>query len=446
MIRPEMFAKYDVAVPRYTSYPTVPQWRVPPTRDQWTAALSDAAREPDPALAVYVHIPFCESLCTFCGCNTVITRNHAHEDPYVARVLSELDLYLDAIPALGTVPVRQLHLGGGTPTFLSSDMLARLVDGLRGRLPTRGDVFEASVEVDPRVTSIEQLEALAARGFRRISLGVQDVDAEVQRLVNRPQPLSSTTVIVEAARALGYESINFDLIYGLPGQTPATMESLVSAVIDLEPDRLAVYSFARVPWIKPAQRKFRDDQVPTGAEKLALYELARRRFLSAGYLEIGMDHFGRASDPLARAVSGRRLHRNFMGYTDVRSSALLGLGVSGISETAGCYHQNEKVLAVYDERVRAGEIPTSRGHVLSVDDRRRRRKILDLMTRFRARVDASDFDDVRAALQPLMEDGLVRWDQQTLIVCDEGRPFLRNVATAFDAYFERNAKTYSSAV
>ena len=446
MILPEIFAKYDVPVPRYTSYPTAPQWRGAPTRDEWMSSLSEAAAEPDAALAIYVHIPFCESLCTFCGCNTVITRDHSHEGPYVDLILAELDLYLAAVPSLGTVPVRQIHLGGGTPTFLSSHALGQLVDGLRARLLARADAFEASVEVDPRVTTPAHLEALADRGFRRISLGVQDVDPEVQRLVNRRQPLATTSAIVHAARALGYESINFDLIYGLPGQTLETMDTLVAEVLDLGPDRLAVYSFARVPWIKPAQRKFRDDQVPAGASKRALYEVARECFLSAGYLEIGMDHFAREHDPLARAAGARRLHRNFMGYTDVRSSAVLGLGVSGISETAGCYHQNEKVLAVYQSRVRAGEIPTARGHVLSADDRRRRRKILDLMTDFRVRVEPGDLDDLRDLLQPLLDDGLVRLDHEMLIVCDDGRPFLRNAAAAFDAYFERRANLYSSSI
>jgi oxygen-independent coproporphyrinogen III oxidase len=447
MITPDVFAKYDVPVPRYTSYPTVPQWHAPPTRECWTASLQEAVAEPGAALAIYVHIPFCESLCTFCGCNTVITRDHRHEQPYVNLLLAELDIYLDAIGDLATTPLRQIHLGGGTPTFLSETALTTLIDGLQSRLPVRSQTFEGASEVDPRVTTRGQLQAMAARGFGRLSLGVQDIDPEVQRLVNRRQPLESTAAIVREARALGYESLNFDLIYGLPGQTVETMARLVSDVIDLAPDRLAVYGFARVPWIKPAQRKFRDDQVPAGTDKRALYEVARRLLFDAGYIEIGLDHFARTHDRLAQAAMNGRLHRNFMGYTDVRSTALLGLGVSGISETGGCYHQNAKVLPLYEKHVRAGEIPTFRGHVLSSDDRQRRREILELMTRFRVDIDVGDFQGVQHRLQPLVDDGLVSLEGHTLTVNDAGRPFLRNAASAFDAYLDGTVgPTYSRSV
>ena len=433
----ELFAKYDLAIPRYTSYPTVPQWRVTPTMEQWISSLSGAIDEPDASLAVYVHVPFCESLCTFCGCNTVITRDHARETPYIELVLSELDAYLRAVPQLAHATLRQLHLGGGTPTFLSADSLAALVDGVAARLPVRSGAFEASVEVDPRVTDAGQLEALAARGFRRVSLGVQDLDPEVQKLVNRVQPLALTETLCVAARALGYESINFDLIYGLPGQTRESMIRLADAVLRLAPDRLAVYSFARVPWIKPAQRKFRDDQVPAGAEKRALYETIRGPLLDAGYVELGLDHFARRDDSLARAAATRRMHRNFMGYTDVRTSALIGLGVSGISETSDCYHQNEKVITVYERRVRDGEIPTLRGHMLSPEDQRRKQKIEDLMTSFAVRLDPSEAAAAPRVLGAMLNDRLVYIDGEQLVIPPEGRPFVRNAATFFDEYLGR---------
>lgn len=445
----DLFAKYDVPMPRYTSYPTVPQWHQTPTLEEWTTSLTRVAAEPDASMAVYVHVPFCESLCTFCGCNTVITRDHGREDPYVDLVLQELDAYLAAVPSLASAPVRQFHLGGGTPTFLSVDALGRLADGILSRVPARAGVFEGSAEVDPRVTTPAQLETLAARGFRRVSLGVQDISPEVQRLVNRVQPLSQTAELCSAARSLGYESINFDLIYGLPGQTRASMIALVHEVLALVPDRLAVYSFARVPWIKPAQRRFRDDQIPAGAEKRALYEVARAALLDAGYIEIGMDHFALPQDALARAAHHGGLHRNFMGYTDVRTTTLLGLGVSAISETAEVYHQNEKVMTVYEKRVRAGEIPTLRGHVLSAEDRRRRIKIAELMTSFGVRLDSLEAASARLALGSLVEDGLVRLDGETLTVPAEGRPFLRNAASFFDEYLAREnpaGQTYSSSV
>ncbi len=442
-----LFAKYDLPVPRYTSYPTVPQWHDPPTADDWTSSVTRSLERADRSLAVYVHIPFCESLCAFCGCNTVITRNHERERPYVDLVLAELDLYLRTVPDLSTTPVRQLHLGGGTPTFLSARALGDLVDGLLERLPVRADVFEGSVEADPRVTDAAHLDALAARGFRRLSLGVQDFDSGVQRLVNRVQPLSLTSDLVHAARAAGYASVNFDLIYGLPGQTRASMARLIEDVVRLAPDRLAVYSFARVPWIKPAQRRFRDDQVPAGAEKRALYEAARQPLLDARYVEIGLDHFARPHDALAEAAAANRLHRNFMGYSDVHTTTLLGLGVSGISETPDCYHQNEKVLTLYERRVNAGEIPTLRGHLLSVQDRRRRRKIADLMTTFAVTLDAEERERAPRALQSLIADGLVRLENDTLIVPASGRAFLRNTATFFDEYFDRPSSagpTYST--
>ncbi len=443
-----LLAKYDVAVPRYTSYPTAPQWHRTPSREQWLDSLGSALDD-DGALAVYVHVPFCESLCTFCACNTVITRDHGREAQYVQTVLAELDLYLRAVPGLAGRPVRQLHLGGGTPTFLSLDSLAALIDGLRARLPVRAAPFEGSVEVDPRVTTPAQLALMRTRGLTRLSMGVQDVDPEVQHLVNRQQPVAVTAALCESARRLGYGSINFDLIYGLPGQTPASMDRLAETVIGLAPDRLAVYSFARVPWIKPAQRRFRDDQVPLGAEKRTLYERVRDPLLRAGYVEIGLDHFAAPGDALARAAADGGLHRNFMGYTDVRSSVVLGLGVSAIAETPECYHQNEKVLPVYERRVAAGELPTLRGHVLSEEDQRRRDRIAQLMTRFTVRLDPDDVDPVRRLLSDLLADGLVEIDGQILSVPAAGRPFLRNAASAFDQYLSRDAAaspTYSRSI
>lgn len=432
----DLFARYDVPVPRYTSYPSVPHWHDSPTSDEWLALLNHAL-DGETSLAVYAHVPFCESLCSFCGCNTVITRNHSHESPYVDVVLAELDRYLETVPALADRAVRQLHIGGGTPTFLSPAVLRRLADGIQSRLPQRTDVYEASLEADPRVTTAEHLDVLAECGFRRISFGVQDIDPDVQRLVNRRQPLEMTEALCRNARERGFESINIDVIYGLPGQTPVSMHALGKALIDLAPDRLAVYGFARVPWIKPQQRKFRDDQVPAGAAKRELAEIVRGYLLEAGYVEIGLDHFARPGDTLARAAASGTLHRNFMGYADVRTDVLLGLGVSAISETRDCYHQNEKVLPVYQRRVEAGEIPTHRGHRLTAQERRRRAQILDLMTMFRASIDQTEADDARTFLGAMIDDGLVRIDGGQLIVTHAGRPFLRNVAAFFDDAYRR---------
>lgn len=437
MTMTELFARYDVAVPRYTSYPPVPHWRDTPPEDTWLQSIRDALAGDTSSLALYVHVPFCQSLCTFCGCNNVITRNHDHETPYVNLVLAELDRYLAAVPELASRPVRQVHIGGGTPTFLSPELLGRLAGGLRERLPLRSDIFEASLEADPRVTSAEHLEVLAEHGFRRISFGVQDIDPEVQRLVNRHQPLELTAELCANARRMNFESINIDVIYGLPGQTPGSMRALADALIGLAPDRLAVYGFARVPWIKPAQRKFRDDQVPAGADKRALAEIIRTRLLGEGYVEIGLDHYARPDDGLARAAAAGRLHRNFMGYADVRTDVLLGLGVSAISETPDCYHQNEKVLPVYQRRVEAGELPTHRGHQLTAREQRRRDQILALMTAFEAPLDPGEAADARQFLAPLVDDRLVEIDEDALRVTRRGRPFLRNIAAFFDDEYRR---------
>ena len=451
----ELFAKYDVRVPRYTSYPTVPAWHAAPTPAQWTASLHKALADPSATWSLYVHLPFCESLCTFCGCNTVITRDHGRSKPYIDRVLRELDTYLQIVPALRDRRLCELHLGGGTPTFATAEELGYLVDGIRSRLATEETQkkhvapFAGSVEADPRVTSAAQLHALGERGFTRLSLGVQDFNEETQQLVNRVQSPALVASLVAAARAAGYESINFDLIYGLPGQTPESMRVLTETIVDLSPDRLAVYSFARVPWIKPAQRRFRDDQIPAGAQKRELYDIVREGLRAAGYLEIGMDHFARPTDSLARAAEAGTLHRNFMGYAETRTSALLGLGVSAISETRDCYHQNEKVLPLYERRIDACEIPTLRGHRLSAAEQQRRDQILALMTTFEAPLHGSDASEARSFLAPLVADGLVAIAERRLTVTPKGRPFLRNIAAFFDDQYRHerpSAPVYSSAI
>jgi oxygen-independent coproporphyrinogen-3 oxidase len=445
----QLLEKYDVPVPRYTSYPAVPNWQETPSSERWFTAVQDALSGDAATLAVYVHLPFCETLCTFCGCNTVITRNHERSAPYVETVLAELDIYVKHVDALGRRPISQLHLGGGTPTFMPPAVLAALLAGIADRLPHRASGFEGSVEVDPRVTTRMHLDAMRAHGITRVSLGVQDFDAEVLRMVNRPQPKAITAALCVAAREAGYESINFDLIYGLPAQTAASMRQLADAVIELQPDRLAVYSFARVPWIKPAQRKFKDEDVPVGAAKRELYEILRERLLSAGYLEIGLDHFALPHDALAIAAAAGTLHRNFMGYTDRRTTALLGLGVSAISETPACYHQNEKVITVYERRVASGEVPTLRGHILSDDDRHRADLIRSLMTSGRAPLIAADRDAARSELADLVRDGIVEIGERELRVPPKGRPFIRNIAAFFDTYLRTATKegpVYSRAI
>ena len=432
-MKTDLFKKYDIPAPRYTSYPTVPYWTDSPTAEQWLSELKSAAAKPGVSWSAYFHIPFCETLCTFCGCNTVITKDHKREEPYVQTLLKEWRKYLSEVPELSRIPLRQLHLGGGTPTFLSGANLQSMLSPFFENVTKAKEGFEASVEVDPRRTTADHLKALYDVGFRRVSMGVQDFNPEVQRLVNRVQPVDVTRKLTLDARKIGFESVNYDLIYGLPKQDLEGFKKTAELTIELRPDRIALYSFALVPWIKPAQRLFKDEDLPAGEEKRKLYETARDYLLKAGYKEIGMDHFALPNDSLYKAQENKTLHRNFMGYMDQRTEILLGLGVSAISETPTCFHQNEKVLPVYERMVEGGAIPTFRGHLLSDDDRFYREQILQLMTGFKVELrDPRQVEDVRQTLSPLLEDGLVRLEGKTLHLTDAGRPFLRNACMAFD--------------
>lgn len=438
-MRRELFAKYDVPVPRYTSYPTVPFWSSDLAGGDWVEDLRGTLGDEATTWALYIHIPYCETLCTYCGCNTVISRDHGNEEKYVGLIHREWASYLERVPRLRERPLRQLHLGGGTPTFLSASSLRVLLEPILGTITVPGGAFDSSIEVDPRRTSVEQLETLRALGFTRVSMGVQDFNPEVQALVNRLQPYELTAALTRQARALGYASINYDLIYGLPRQTAERIERTARLTVDLRPDRIALYSLARVPWIKPAQRLFKDEDLPEGEAKRQLYERARSILMEAGYHEMGMDHFALPHDALAHAAGTGTLHRNFMGYTEFRTQVLLGLGVSAISETPACFHQNEKVLPVYERSVLSGEIPTLRGHRLSAEDRRQRERILAFMTRFEVALDPGEQADARSFLAPLIEDGLVALEGPVLRLTPEGRPFLRNACVFFDHRLRRNA-------
>jgi oxygen-independent coproporphyrinogen III oxidase len=433
----DLFAKYDVPAPRYTSYPTVPFWTDSPTTEQWTEELGRAFADESTSWSLYFHLPYCETLCTFCACNTVITRDHGREETYINLLAKEWDLYLDRIPALRERPLLGVHLGGGTPTFFSADNLERILKPILAATRMASDQFEASVEVHPGHTTRDQLITLRQLGFTRISIGVQDFDPEVQRLVNRHQPYEVTKSVSETARELGYTSVNYDLIYGLPRQHPESFAATVAKTIELRPDRIALYSFALVPWIKPAQRSYSDEDLPKAGEKRALYEMARAELAGAGYVEIGMDHFALPHDGMARAQRKGTLHRNFQGYTERRTQVLLGLGVSAISETPTCFHQNEKAFPVYERRVQQGEIPTLRGHLLSEEDRRLREQILTFMTRFEVGLQPEQHDDALSYLDPLISDGLVEVDGQRLILTERGRPFLRNACMFFDQRLRR---------
>ena len=454
--RHELLRKYDVPGPRYTSYPTVPYWAGQPTADEWLTSLTlpGSTRRGAPAgAAVYVHIPFCESLCTYCGCNTRITRNHELGLRYVDIVQQEWEMYRRRLSPENQLPLAELHFGGGTPTFLAPLDLHRLAAGILGGGRVTPDA-ELSLEADPRVTTREHLAALAELGFNRLSLGIQDFDPKVQEIVHRVQTEEQVDTVVQHARKLGFHSINFDLIYGLPFQTETSIRDTIEAVKRLNPDRLAFYAYAHVPWIKPAQRKFTEADLPVGEAKRYLYEVGRELLEEAGFREIGMDHFAKESDSLWTAAQEGRLHRNFMGYTARPVWPQVGLGVSAIGDSWRLFAQNEKVLEPYMQRVLAGELPIARGHTLTDEDLVLRQHILNVMTSFATSWADPDLhipflDSAQERLRALAQDGLVELQSEGCSVTQLGRTFLRNVCMVLDARLARQTppeKLFSRAV
>ncbi len=440
----ELLKKYNVPGPRYTSYPTVPYWSVNPTEAQWVESIGSAlddALKGGVGAALYLHIPFCQSLCTYCGCNTRITRNRTVGDPYIDTLIREWELYHTRLGR--KVPVSEIHLGGGTPTFLTPQELEKMMTGILGHAVVLPGA-EFSVEADPRVTSREQLEVLARIGFKRLSLGIQDFDPKVQEIVHRVQSIEQVREVTESARALDYTSINYDLIYGLPFQTRESIRQTIDAVRELRPDRIAFYSYAHVPWIKPGQRRFTEADLPNGDEKRALYELGRQMLEEVGYREIGMDHFALEEDSLWKASTTGALHRSFMGYTSRQVSPLIGLGVSAIGDSWTAFAQNEKVLEQYVARVQKGELPILRGHVLDDEDQIIRRHVLNLMTHFKTdwsdcKLSTAYLESVPPRLAEFVSDGLIELKGRTCTVTEKGRPFLRNICMAFDARLTRQA-------
>ncbi|KAA3656487.1 MAG: oxygen-independent coproporphyrinogen III oxidase [Chloroflexi bacterium] len=451
MNQTDLLAKYDIPAPRYTSYPTVPYWSDSPTPDQWIAELNKVfTQNPNTPWSMYIHIPFCEALCTFCGCNTFITHNHGNELTYTEAIHREWELYLEQVPQLKTAPIRQIHLGGGTPTFFSADSLRQLMQPIMEMVNIDPNQFEGSIEVGPRVTNRDHLIALRELGFQRISMGVQDFNPHVQHLINRIQPFEMTRDLTILSRELGFESVNYDLIFGLPDQTIESFQETADLTMKLRPERIALYSFAFVPWIKKAHRLFTEDDLPKGGDKRALYEVARKTFLAAGYKELGLDHFALPNDSMFKAYEKGQLHRNFMGYSDMRTDVMLGLGVSSISEAPTCFHQNEKTLNGYKDKVLSGEIPTLRGHLLTEKDQHYREQILQFMTQEVVKLDGdTQVEDVRNYLAELISDGLVTVDNGTMRLTETGRPFLRNAAMALDIRLRKNkpeTRVFSQAV
>lgn len=432
----ELLAKYDVPSPRYTSYPTVPFWNEQPlTQERWFLHVQRAFNKTNKTegISLYLHLPFCEQLCTYCGCNKRITKNHGVEEPYMQALLEEWEQYLAVFEEKPRIA--ELHLGGGTPTFFSAQNLKKLLEALLENAEVTPDA-EFSVEVHPNATNAAQLQVLYNLGFRRLSVGIQDFDPRVQFVINRIQTFEQTKETFDTARAIGYTSINGDIIYGLPHQTAESVRLTIEKVKELRPERIAFYSYAHVPWKSKAQRRYSEADLPALAEKRSLYELGRTLLEAAGYVEIGLDHFALPTDELYLAARQGLLHRNFMGYTPRHTELLVGLGASSISDTGTAFMQNVKEVEAYEEVVSTGKLPILKGHELTTEDLLIRQHILNLMCRLATSWSEEDlpyFVDALIRLQPLADDGLLHYSTHHIEVLPAGRPFLRNIAMCLDA-------------
>jgi len=452
-ITPELLARYDRPGPRYTSYPTAVEFHQGFGPADYARHLAHAAARDREPLAFYTHLPFCARRCAFCGCHAIVSpHGEKVSDPYVRRLQRETELVARALGERRRVT--QYQWGGGTPTYLTPKQLREVFQHFASWFRLEPDA-EIAVEVDPRVTTAAHLETLSALGFNRLSAGVQDLDPEVQEIIGRVQPLVQTAELIRAARRAGFGGgINLDLIYGLPGQRVASFADTARAVVDLGADRVAIYSFAYVPWLKGHQRALPADRLPRREQKLQLLLAARSVFLEAGYVSIGMDHFAKPGDELAAAVENGTLHRNFMGYTTRRAGDLVGLGVSAIGSIGGAFAQNHKKLSRYYEAVDHGRLPTERGYALTADDRIRGDVILSLMCRFEVDLDRiaprQYFAESLRRLRPLAQDGLVEIRRGRVSATPLGRMFIRNVAMCFDTHLaspeRRQGPTFSRTV
>lgn len=435
--------KYNIPGPRYTSYPTVPFWdEAAFTAEHWKSSVIRSFNETNDSegISIYIHLPFCEQLCTFCACHKRITKQHSVETPYLESVLKEWDLYLHL---LGKKPkIKELHMGGGTPTFFSPENLRTLLEGIFAKAEIAENP-EFSFEGHPNNTSREHLQTLYDLGFRRCSFGVQDYDPQVQKAINRIQPFENVERVTRWAREIGYKGVSHDLVFGLPFHNWKKMEYTIRKTLELKPDRLAFYSYAHVPWIKGVgQRGFDENDLPSGEEKRKLYENGKQLLEDLGYIEVGMDHFALEHDDLYQSMISGDIHRNFMGYSSSKTQLMIGLGMSSISDSWYAFAQNNKTVEEYQKLVDEGIIPVTKGHILNQEDLTIRRHILNLMCRLETSWDVETaFPELENALEALREmenDGLVELTDRSIKITEKGRAFTRNVAMTFDLRMMRN--------
>ena len=431
----ELIRKYDEPTPRYTSYPTVPHWDTHSfSTEKWIDAVRRAFDESNDTrgISLYLHLPFCESLCTYCACNKRITKNHGVEIKYIRALLKEWGHYIKIFARKPVI--RELHLGGGTPTFFSPENLKWLVSYLLEESVVHND-HAFSFEGHPNNTTTAHLQTLYDLGFKRVSFGVQDLDPRVQRTINRIQPFENLEAVTRSSRLIGYNSISFDLIYGLPFQTHATIENTIQKVLSLRPDRVSFYSYAHVPWVSPGQRGYSEADLPDNVEKRQLYETGRKLLRESGYEDIGMDHFALVHDSLFLAQAQGKLHRNFMGYTTTHTELLIGLGASSISDAKYAYAQNAKKVEAYTETVAADTLPIFKGHIQSAEDLDIKRLIMNIACHGEIHnedLDRYDRPEVTRKLSEMQNDGILSRKSRGLQVTHSGRAFIRNICTVFD--------------
>jgi oxygen-independent coproporphyrinogen-3 oxidase len=443
-MKKSLVQKYNIPGPRYTSYPTVPYWnKTGIDKQDWIQSFQTSFKESNSSegISLYIHLPFCESLCTFCACHKHITKRHEVEEEYIETVLKEWKLYValvDEIPI-----IKELHLGGGTPTFFSKENLKYLMDGIFS-IAKKHTEHEFSFEGHPNNTTKEQLQTLFNCGFTRVSFGVQDYNEKVQIAIHRVQPFEAVEQVTKWSREIGYTSVSHDLIFGLPFQTKENVIHTINKTKELQPDRISFYSYAHVPWVKGVgQRGFHENDLPKNDEKRSLYEIGKKLFAELGYVEIGMDHFALKTDSLYEATLNKTLHRNFMGYTANKTKLMVGLGMSAISDSWYAFAQNVKTVKEYQTLVNQGEIPIFRGHLLSDEDRIIRKHILNMMCHFFTswEEDAMKIKDVEIHLKLLKEmelDGLVKIEKNTISIPETARPYIRNICMAFDIHLLKN--------
>ncbi|MCI2229010.1 oxygen-independent coproporphyrinogen III oxidase [Polaribacter sp. MSW13] len=436
--------KYNIPGPRYTSYPTVPYWdKSGIAKQDWIQSFQTSFQESNSleGISIYIHLPFCESLCTFCACHKHITKRHEVEEEYIEAVLKEWKLY---VALVDEVPViKELHLGGGTPTFFSKENLKFLMEGIF-EIAKKHPESEFSFEGHPSNTTKEQLQTLFDVGFTRVSFGVQDYNEKVQKAIHRIQPFEAVGNVTKWSREIGYTSVSHDLIFGLPFQTKENVIYTINKTKELQPDRISFYSYAHVPWVKGVgQRGFNEEDLPKNDEKRELYEIGKELFAELGYVEIGMDHFALKTDSLFEATIKKTLHRNFMGYTANKTQLMIGLGMSAISDSWYAFAQNVKTVKEYQKIVNEGEIPIFRGHLLSEEDRIIRKHILNIMCHFstsweKTSMKINNVETHLELLKELEEDHLVTITKNSLSIPENARPYVRNVCMAFDLHLLRN--------